>query len=1056
MKNDYLNALKQLNPNQRKAVELTEGPVMVLAGPGTGKTQILASRIGYILENTDTEPNNILCLTYTDAGAIAMRQRLIKFMGGNAHKVQIHTFHSFCHKIIRENTEYFGMKEKEPITDLERIELMQQLIDGFNTEHPLKRYKAGTYYDIPNFTRLFSLMKTEGWNAKYIEQQSQAYLQDLPNREEFIYKKANAKKGIKTGDLKQHLIDKEADKMAKLIAAANEFNNYQNILHRNGKYDFDDMILWVLEAFKENTDLLLTYQEQFLYFLVDEYQDTNGAQNELIDLLTNFWHEPNIFVVGDDDQSIYRFQGANVANLKQFITRYIAPLPPAEQQKRIIVLSENYRSSQHILNASKALINQNQQRLENEFEWVVKALAASNTEVANLQNQPEIWEYQSQTHEVVGIANYIKNQVASKQAQYNDFAILYLKHAQAEPIARYFQTQNIPINIKRRVNVLEEPLTQKLINLLYYFENETKQSFSGEEPLFKLLHYHFFELDTFELARCAYYIRENNIRTKENKHKPPLKWREALFNFLETDNPAHQKIKQALASLEELIQLAQNEPLQRFFDHVLQKCNVISWVAKQDEKLWLIEELNTFFDFIKKENNRNKALTIGGLLESINTMQQHNISLGLNKINAAQNGVNFVTAHSSKGLEFKHVFIVGCQQNIWKPSSRSYGFSMPHNLVTKDTTADEEEQRRVFFVGITRAEQSLTLTYALQNYEEKPLLPASYLTELADQNMVKLVTPQVNIEQILAYQTTILGNTDKPSVKETELALLDLYLAKYKLSVTHMNNYLECPLKFYYSNFLRVPMAKNAAMEFGSAMHYALEKYYGDMLENNQQFPPIEKAYDYYTWFLKTRQEIFTAKEFKNYLEYGKKTLKAYFDKYLETANRNVKLEKYITTVYNGIPLSGICDKLEFTNHNINVVDYKTGKYSNSKSKYKKFNKPGEKLNKDTPDYVAEYGGDYWRQAVFYKILLENDLEYQNYNVASSEFDFIEQEKDAFETEKIDILPEHVSIVKEQILQVYENIQAKNFTGCGKPDCKWCEFEQNKQALVLELEDIED
>ena len=302
-----------LNAQQKLAVDTIDGPVMVIAGPGTGKTQILGARIGKILIETDTPPENILCLTYTDAGAIAMRKRLAGFIGASAYKVNISTFHSFCNDIIQDNLSLFDKPSLDPISELEKIELLKKLIDKFDKNNPLKRYRGDVYYEMSNLSRLFSTMKKEGWTSDYLILQIDRYINDIPTRNEFIYQRRY--KQFEAGDLKQGLVDAEIEKMEKLKAAVIAFDVYQQLMKDLSRYDFDDMINWVITAFKENKNFLIQYQEKYLYILVDEYQDTSGTQNELIELLVNFWEQPNLFVVGDDDQSIFRFQGANVENM---------------------------------------------------------------------------------------------------------------------------------------------------------------------------------------------------------------------------------------------------------------------------------------------------------------------------------------------------------------------------------------------------------------------------------------------------------------------------------------------------------------------------------------------------------------------------------------------------------------------------------------------------------------------------------------------------------------------------------------------------------------------
>ena len=307
----------QLNPQQKIAVDSIEGPVMVIAGPGTGKTQILSARIGKILLETDAAPENILCLTYTDAGALAMRKRLQKMIGSDAYRVQIHTYHSFCNDVIQDNLSLFEKNNLDPISELERTQLFKKLIDAFPKNHPLKRYRGDVYFEINNLQKLFSNMKREGWAIDYLIKSIDNYINDLPNRDEYIAKKAVG--AFKKGDVRTDKIIAEAEIMDKLKAAILEFENFQTLMKRANRYDFDDMINWVINAFEQNENLLRRYQEQYQYILVDEYQDTSGTQNKLVELLISFWDVPNVFVVGDDDQSIFRFQGANVENMEHFI-----------------------------------------------------------------------------------------------------------------------------------------------------------------------------------------------------------------------------------------------------------------------------------------------------------------------------------------------------------------------------------------------------------------------------------------------------------------------------------------------------------------------------------------------------------------------------------------------------------------------------------------------------------------------------------------------------------------------------------------------------------------
>ncbi|HPH33440.1 MAG TPA: UvrD-helicase domain-containing protein, partial [Chitinophagaceae bacterium] len=236
----FAEEFARLNEQQQKAVSTLEGPVMVIAGPGTGKTQILASRIGKILLETDAQPENILCLTYTDAGVVAMRKRLLQFIGPDAYKVNLYTFHAFCNDIIQENLSLFEKTALDPLSELEKIQLFKELIDSFPKNHLLKRYRGDVYYEVKNLQHLFSTMKKEGWTPAFINERIDSYLADLPTRDEFIYKKKY--KNFNAGDLKQEKLNEETERMEKLRAAVGEFDQFQQLMRKRNRYDFDDMI----------------------------------------------------------------------------------------------------------------------------------------------------------------------------------------------------------------------------------------------------------------------------------------------------------------------------------------------------------------------------------------------------------------------------------------------------------------------------------------------------------------------------------------------------------------------------------------------------------------------------------------------------------------------------------------------------------------------------------------------------------------------------------------------------------------------------------------------
>jgi len=505
----FAQAFEKLNAAQRQAVEHIEGPVLVIAGPGTGKTQILATRIGKILQETDTPAHSILCLTYTDTGRVEMRNRLFSLIGPIAYRVHIHTFHSFCNEVIQDNLTYFGKQNLEAISELEEIELFKELLDNVAPDSLLKKFKGDVNYEIPKVKNLFSLIKKEAWDLSELNNKIDSYITRLPTKDGFFYKRNY--KQFKAGEPNQDRIKEETEYMNKLKEAVTLFSKYEEMMRKKERYTFDDMILWVLKAFKENNNILLNYQERCLYFLVDEFQDTSGSQKQLLEHLINYWDTPNVFVVGDDDQSIFSFQDANVKNIRDFANEYSNGL-----QK--VVLTENYRSTQNILDAAKILIEHNKERIINDDSSLNKNLVASNPFLKELKILPQIIEFPNPPNEAICVANKIEELIFNEKIKPSEIAVIYRNHRQVEDLVNYLDKKGIHYTMKRNVNLLELPFIHKILTLLEYIAAEIDVAYSGDEMLFEILHFDFFKISPIDIARLSLKVAQSNYGGKSERN----------------------------------------------------------------------------------------------------------------------------------------------------------------------------------------------------------------------------------------------------------------------------------------------------------------------------------------------------------------------------------------------------------------------------------------------------------------------------------------------------------------------------------------------------------
>jgi DNA helicase II / ATP-dependent DNA helicase PcrA len=1020
--------LPGLNEHQRAAVDLIEGPVMVIAGPGTGKTQLLAARIGNILRLTDTDPREILCLTYTEAGTMAMRRRLIDFLGPEGHRVPVHTFHGFCNLVIQENPAVFGgYRDLQPLTELEKRRLLKELINGLEPDHPLRRLRGDYYYNVPRLAALFDLMKREGFSPELVQDAIDRYLEGLPIRDGYFYKRKY--KEFQPGDPRQAEIDKETARMEETRVAAALLPRWQEALATAGRYDFSDMLRWVRDAFAAETDLLRVYQERFLYILVDEYQDTSGLQNGILYQLADFWEQPNLFVVGDDDQAIYRFQGASMSNILEFQRRY-DPLA--------IMLTDNYRSSQRLLDAADALIRHNQERL-NTALGLEKRLSARNEGVPQPGQPPRLLEFHSSTGEETWIAGQIRS-LLDQGVPPTDIAVLYRNHRHAENLIRLCRRRGVAVSQQRQEDILQDPFILGLLEVLHYLAGEWRQPFSEEARLLRILHYRYFGIKPLDLARLLRYMQ--TLRQQEGERLP--RWRELLGkeeHLRKAGLDDLRRVQRVGEDLEYWLAHAPEWTIQTLFEHVLTRGGVLQAILEDPQKRRLLELVTTLFDHIKSECAAEPTLRLEELLARLDEMIEGKIALPYVHYIGEPDGVVFSTVHSAKGLEWNHVFLMACSAKHWSGRSGGKDFKLPDTLTRSDTANDEqmvEEERRLFFVAMTRARVSLHISYARdqKNASNRKTssqdLAARFMNELLDSAGLALETLEpAPTDREETLEALLHPLDENPSLLEE--AWLRRQVEQLSLSVTALNKYLSCPRAFYYENILRVPSARNRHMGYGSAVHAALENLFRRNPQLEGDVPA--QTVDLFSAALQRFRSHFTDQEYVNTLEHGRKSLPLYVTGTLPRwrSAQKVELEVAVRDVeWQGFPINGKLDKIEHYPEGIMVVDYKTGNPANGKAKLK---------GPDPDDWRKDPGGDYWRQMVFYDLLLRSDRRQQGPLLAGV-MEFVEPDAQGrIIREEVTASEEDRAIVSEQIAYAMEGIRELRFQqGCHDPACVWCQL----------------
>ncbi|MGF2412813.1 MAG: PD-(D/E)XK nuclease family protein, partial [Ferruginibacter sp.] len=626
-------------------------------------------------------------------------------------------------------------------------------------------------------------------------------------------------------------------------------------------------------------------------------------------------------------------------------------------------------------------------------------------------------------------------------------AVIYKENKYGEELARYFRLKGTPVYSKRSTNILENAFVKKLLQILRYLNAEHDIPYGGDEMLFEILHFDFYNIPPIEVAKLTVEVNSKRYGGE------PTSIRKLLFDKANKpakdlfDTGINEGLKNVSKIIEQLIADVSNVTLQELFAHIIQHAGVLSYIMKSKEKIALMQLLSALFDFIKEECSRNPLLDLKGLISIIDLMEKENLPLPMVQVAGNDKGVNLLTAHGSKGLEFEYVFFVGVNAGSWEKKRKpGGGYKFPDTMFSSQpVSSDEEELRRLVYVALTRAEKHLYISYAKFKNDGKEMEPSMFIAEILEQHTIPIEKISLSNETIADFEL-LQFNAQAPEIEKAEEDFINTILDKFVMNVTALNNYLKCPLQFYYQNLIRIPSGKSEATEFGSAIHYALEKLFRKMQDGKKEtFSSKDEMMADFNWYMHRHRENFTKEAFERRIEYGDGVLRNYYDKYINSWNKVVAVERNIRgVVVNSVPLKGKLDKLEFDGKNVNVVDYKSGDIDKAMSKLK------------APHDKDPNGGDYWRQAVFYKILVDN-YELKDWKVISTEFDFVEPDKKKeYRKEKIVITPADTETVKQQITETWQKIQDRDFyTGCGKEDCHWCNFVKDNQ-LAVALHDVQE
>lgn len=1059
---EYKRSLGQLNSGQRRAVATTDGPVLVIAGPGTGKTQLLTTRIAHILATTDTLPQNILCLTFTESAALTMRQRLVNMIGQGAYSVTISTYHAFGSELIRRFPDHFPeVIDMNPADDLTIDAIFREIVDGLPFSSPLKFSSmylgdvktlvsdakralltpgdlhavaahneawldkaqpivAETLQDftrlsknsVPLFEKLLKrLAETAGTTQPHesVLPLSTLLLQELKQALEQV---AETGKTPALREWKDKWLARDSEGRfvvagqrtnQKIHATADIYAQYLKALETRKLFDYDDMILRAVHTLEQNADLRYTLQEQYLYILLDEFQDTNGAQLRLVELLTDnpaSEGKPNVLAVGDDDQAIYAFQGANYSHMLQFQQSYRDVL--------VVPLTENYRSHPNILHTARGIAEQIEERLHHHFPQIEKELTPAKDWSAFTDSvRVERREAKSDVAQFAWAAKRIKRLIENGLNP-SEIAVLAPKHKHLEPLIPFLKQETIPVRYEKRENVLDDPAINQLLRMSeLVLALATGQHASANALWVQVLSFTFWQLPTSRIWKLSWQAsdtRENwtDMLLEDEQFKPIVLFFLRLSMLVGTETLETMMDYLIGSSPLDLQEPGYNEFTSPFYEYYFG--NTAETLASADSDgvrpdFWsLLTSLTVLRSRLRNYRafDDGEPLQLRDFIEFVEAHRAADIKiLNASPYQEADDAVQLMTAYKAKGQEWSAVFVLNTSDEGWGSRARtaSAHIGLPPNLqFIRYAGATEDERLRLFYVALTRAKTQLYLANYTADYAGKTTSRLKYLNETTNE------TGEIRSPLLPMSEQTVLPAEDGVAAPTTELAaywkqrhthalsrnelhaLLQERLERFQLSPTHVNTFLDLekqgPEFLLMNVLLRFPRAPSAPGEYGNAMHASVE-WIHRYNKQHGHIPDTKLTQRTFEQHLRATQ--LNQQSIAQLLERGSAALTAYLAQRTHTIHPNNEVEFNFRGegVFIGdAHMGGKTDKLivNKANKTIQIVDFKTGK------SYKRWTRD-PKLHR------------YRRQLYLYKALVEGSHTFSGYRVAGAYLEFVEPDE---------------------------------------------------------------
>jgi DNA helicase-2/ATP-dependent DNA helicase PcrA len=984
-------AYKNLNKAQKEAVDTIDGPVMVVAGPGTGKTQILTLRIANILKSeVGVEASSILCLTFTRSGVNAMKKRLESYIGSASRNVKITTFHSFAIEIVEKNFSLLDFHAlPKLIDDTDSVAIVDELLQNGDFEYIRPRTDPAKYFN--DLKSLISLLKREGVKPEQFLIEVEKEINDLENNEDNISTRGESK-----GSLKKEII-KKIESLNRSREVVTFYEEYEKLKRERSMMDYDDVLAYAVKLVEEYEDVRADVLENYQYVLVDEHQDSSGIQNAFLKAVWRGVTRPDIFVVGDDRQLIYGFSGANIDYFTEFKNLF--------GEAKMITLTENYRSTAPILSLADELLKSD---LTNEK---LNSNIGGKDEVA-------LFEYHYNRDEIIGAGIYFKNLI-NNSVKANECAILVPKNRHVRSATNMLRMMGLPVVSEQSMSLLDMTETQSLMQVLGIISDPYNSVLLANALLDKYslvptLIAHKFLKDTKKTDKITIedFIKEggnDNLFAGDN----PIKVFGLRLKFW-IDTLAHE-------SVSHIVSVIGNELL---IDHA----------QNHEELLKSIEIVRSFIHASVLWEEKNKTGSLSDFIKYFERFTSYGNHVELAHLGKSD-GVHVMTLHKSKGLEYEHVWIAHMNEEILM-SEKHTAFTLPESIKEKIAKRNIETAKRELYVAITRAKRFCTISYANKRDDGVDMTLANIIADLPDGHFIKKSADE-NENVIIAldpkyYAPKYSLDSNVEIVEEIKEFVVDRF-AEIKISVSMLNNFFECSRKWYFRNFLKLPEVKGVSLALGSAVHSTIE-----YILKQEKLPDTQTIKENIIYFLQ-KEGVHDKSDIARLGKDAYTAVKNWIDVYYKNLAEERMSERSVSYRDPRFPNLSMYGKIDLTERlpdgSIVVTDFKTGTSKTA----------GVIEKLDDEDRLSSY----MRQLAMYSHLI-NGVEDEN--VAKSRLLFLEEDSknknSLYSThvtsEQIDLLVRDISDYEKMLTDgswVTRPCNAKSYG--GNNECEYCKRMEN-------------